>query len=163
MLKNKVKTKIFFACTLPASQETFLNIQNAFLPSLYKLVKPLHPCNIWHIVLSCATIKINQIILLMNCKKLHCAYNITTFNETRYNNIIIIVKLISLQYSVITPMTKAYAKKLLSNCWGSLSVWINYCHLCLKQVKLASQSQKEITSSEWVQIGDLVSLRFTTS
>ena len=92
---NKVKNKIIILCALPASQETFLNKQNAFLPSFNKLVKPLHPCNIWHIVLSCATIKINQIILLMNCKKLHCAYNITTFNETRYNNIIIRYKKIT--------------------------------------------------------------------
>ena len=102
--------------TLPASQETFLNKQNAFLPSLNKLVKPLHPCNIWHIVLSCATIKINQIVLLMNCKKLHCAYDITTFNKTRYNIIINVKLIISVQYYNTNDFSINYAKKVLSDC-----------------------------------------------
>ena len=58
--------------------------QLLLLPSFNVLIKSPHPCNWWHVLLSCSTIQVHQVIFLMDSQKFQRAYNITTAEPNKY-------------------------------------------------------------------------------
>lgn len=54
---------------------------SSFLPSFDILVESFHPCYRWHVLLSCSTVQVHQIVILMDCQKFQSANDITKYSN----------------------------------------------------------------------------------